>query len=182
MKPRLILVQIPYQSESLFHSSWFKNIINDHFQVEHYQYKVKYPSDSVFVIGCNHYLNNDLRPQFEHRRVIVDALWESNTGKWAGCFHNTYPNHLILYGNQENIVDPKLHYVPNWFWYNESLWYLERGYHKFFPKRSYIKKFLMPLGKSRGWRTELVDSLGARLDDALWSYTCLLYTSPSPRD
>jgi len=170
MKPKLVLVNVPYQSESLFHSTWFTSIIHQYFDIDYYQPDIRYSANTVFVMGCNTYLGTNLRQQFEHRRVIVDALWESNTGKWAGCFHNTYPSHFIMYGNQENVVDPKLHYVPNWFWYNESLWYIERGYHKFFPRRTYNKKFLMPLGKSRGWRTELVQALGTRLDDALWSY------------
>lgn len=170
MKPKLILVNVPYQSESLFHSLWFKKIIDDHFVIEHYRPETKYNTNTVYVMGCNHYLNEHVRKEFEHRRVIVDALWESNTGKWAGCFHNSHENHLIFYGNQQNNSNSRLRFVPNWFWYNESLWYLDRGYHQFFPNRTYNKKFLMPLGKSRGWRTELVQHLGHRLDDAIWSY------------
>lgn len=171
MKTKLILFQVPYQSESLFHSTWFRHIVNQYFDIEHYQSTQNYSDNTVFVMGCNAYLDTERRKLFEHRRVIVDALWESNTGKWAGCFHNSNDNHVIFYGNQKNVENSRLRYVPNWFWYNECLWYIERNYHKFIADKKYTKKFLMPLGKSRGWRTELVQCLGPRLNDALWSYT-----------
>jgi hypothetical protein len=170
-KPKLILFQVPYQTESLFHSTWFAPIIDKYFSVEQYQQGQHYPANAVFVMGCNGYLDSERRKHFENRRVIVDSLWESNTGKWAGCFHNSNHNHLIFYGNQKNAQDPRLQFVPNWFWYNESLWYRHRGYHGMTFDRTYNKKFLMPLGKSRGWRTELINAMGSRLDDAFWSYT-----------
>ena len=171
MKPKLVLFQVPYQSESLFHSRWFSPLVHRYFDLENFQSGQTYQANTIFVMGCNGYLDSERRKFFENRRVIVDALWESNTGKWAGCFHNSTNNHLIFYGNQENHHDSRLRYVPNWFWYNEALWYIERGYHKIMPSRRYQYKFLMPLGKSRGWRTELVECLGNRLDQAIWSYS-----------
>lgn len=170
MKHKLILFQAPYQTESFFHSSWFANIVSKYFEIEHYDDSKKYLSQDVFVMGCNAYLDADRRKLFWNQRVIVDALWESNTGKWAGCFDNSNSCHVIFYGNKINHNDARLKFVPNWFWYNEALWYLCRNYNTYVPNKTYLKKFLMPMGTDRGWRTDLMQSLGSRLDDAYWSY------------
>jgi hypothetical protein len=180
-KIKLVLFQAPYQTESFFHSHWFENIVSKYFDIEHFDNSVNYPPNTVFVVGCNAYLDNDRRKIFLDRRVIVDALWESNTAKWAGCFHNSNSNHVIFYGNKANADDPRLRFVPNWFWYNESLWYISRGYHNYIPHRTYQKKFLMPLGTNRGWRTELIEELGSRLDDAYWSYLSQGHLLPGTR-
>jgi hypothetical protein len=168
-KPRLVLYHSPYQTESFFHSTWFKNIVNEHFWIDYYDENVKYLDDAVFVLGCNHYLETNTRELFVNRRVIVDALWESNTGKWEGCGINAPQQHLILYGNQPNSNLPNLHFVPNWFWYNESLWYTSREYHTYEPKRTYQKKLLLPSGKDRGWRLEVLELLKPWLEDSYWS-------------
>jgi hypothetical protein len=168
-KHKLVLFEVPYQSESLFHSTWFAHIIDKFFSIEHYQHHENYPADTVFVMGCNGYLDSERRKYFENRRVVVDALWESNTGKWAGCFHNSKENHFIFYGNKKNIEDTRLQFVPNWFWYNESLWFMSRGYHNLKYNPTYQKKFLMPIGHWREWRQKVITSLEPYLKDSYYS-------------
>lgn len=170
LRPRLVLVGVPYQSHSLFHSAWFADLIQDHFDIEHYAAHQTYPASTVFVMGCNHYQDPVRRAEFQDRRVIVDALWESNTAKWAGCGQVAPDHHMVFYGNQANAQDARLRFVPAWFWYNESLWYQHRGYAAHVPERNIHWDFLMPLGKARGWRDHLVQRLGPRLNSAMWSY------------
>ena len=168
-KPKLILFQVPYQSESLFHSTWFAPIIDKYFSVEHYQQGQHYPANAVFVMGCNGYLDSERRKYFENRRVIVDALWESNTGKWAGCFHNSNHTHLIFYGNQKNAQDPRLQFVPNWFWYNESLWYSALGYQDYVPNKTYSKLAFMPMNMVKPHRDQILSQI-PNIDDFIYSY------------
>lgn len=168
-KAHLILYGVPYQTESLFHSPWFADIVDEYFTIEHYDADKTYDANATFVMGCNHYLAQEYREQFMDRRVIVDALWESNTGKWHGCSKWQGDRHLILYGNAANSSESNLVFVPSWFWYNESLWYRHRNYDSYEPQRNYSKKMLIPSGKDRGWRVETLERLGTWLDDSYWS-------------
>ena len=168
-KPRVVLYQSPYQTESLFHSLWFRDLVSEYFWIDYYDSNVSYLDKAVFVMGCNHYLAQEIREPFLDRRVIVDALWESNTGKWQGCSAVAPDNHLLFYGNQLNSYQDNLKFVPNWFWYNESLWYAHRGYNNYQPQRTYQRKMLIPSGKDRGWRLEALDYLKPWLEQSYWS-------------
>ena len=168
-KPRIVIYQSPYQTESLFHSLWFRDFINEYFWIDYYDPAVKYLDDAVFVLGCNHYLAEEIRKPFLDRRVIVDALWESNTGKWQGCSAVAPDHHVLFYGNKQNSEQDNLRFVPNWFWYNESLWYTHRGYNNYQPRRTYEKQMLVPSGKDRGWRVEVLELLKPYLQNSYWS-------------
>ena len=81
-------------------------------------------------------------------RVIVDNLWEVTKNRTD-------------YYWLEN---------PNWFWYNESLWWRSMGYHEYQPNKKYSKLSLMPIRKQNNIRDQIIDTLGSRLDNFLWSY------------
>ena len=180
-KPTLVLYQSPYQSQSLFHSTWFRDYINQRFDITHYDTAIQYNNNTIFVIGAQQYLNNDIRYKFENYRVLVDSTWESNTGKYGNISANHYDQHLIIFGNKQNIVDRHFIYVPKFFWFNESLCYLERGYDKYQPRKTYKKKFLMPIGASRGWREAVIEKLEPFLEDAYWSCLRKGYLLPNTK-
>lgn len=168
-KIRLVLHNVPYQSHSLFHSEWFKPILAEHFIFEHYDPEKHYEKDTVFIIGARHYWTPSVREQFQEYRVLVDALWESYTGKYQKIWGGRFPNHTIMYGNYHPTEVDGAIFVPNWFWYNESLWYHSRNYHLEEPSRRYFKKFLLPIGHLRGWREEVLNACEPYLEDAYWS-------------
>jgi hypothetical protein len=168
-KPKLIICHPPYQAESLFHSNWFKPIVDKFFLLEIFDETKFYDKDTVFVVGCNKFYSDEYRKNFTDRRVIVDAVWESFTGKWAKLQGLLSPNQIIIYGNAANASLDNIIFVPNWFWYNESLWYIQRGYNQLQFTPNFQKKFLMPIGHWREWRQHIIDSLAEFLPDSYYS-------------
>lgn len=168
-KIKLVAYQMPYQSESLFQSRWFMPWISDQFEIRVYNEHESYPDNTVFLIGARQYIDTALREKFWNRCVLVDGLWESNTGKYGNLRTLHGPRHLIMYGNANNLEHDNLLFVPRFFWINESLHYQMRGYDAFQPAKTYSKKFLMPIGTARGWRDETIEALKPWLDDAYWS-------------
>lgn len=167
-RPKLVIYKPPYQAESLFHSAWFITAVNNYFQIENW-IDQPYPPETVFVVGCNHWINPACRDRFVDRRVIIDALWESRTGKWGGLVNTINSNHVIFYGNanEQAVVGTKL--APSWFWVNESLWFQYREYNHYFPQRNLQKYFLMPIGHWRQWRETVVNELQPWLPNCYWS-------------
>lgn len=104
---------------------------------------------------------------------IVDGLWE----QWVDAIDqlSMYRDQLLILtaGDHRNkILDFETISVPNWFWYNECLWYHSRNYHTYQPKIKLDRKhsFFMPIRKSKHWRDMLVKKLDYLLQDAVWSY------------
>jgi hypothetical protein len=168
-KPKLIVYQSPYQSESLFHSVWFQDIVRQYFDLEHYSLDRQYDPDAIFVIGARQYLIKEVRDEFRDRWVIVDSTWESNTGKYANLRTDRGARHIIMYGNQKNFEGDGFLFVTKFFWFNECLWYRHRGYQGYSPNKTYTKKFLMPIGTARGWRDETIKALTPWLEESYWS-------------
>ena len=105
-------------------------------------------------------------------KLIVDALWEYEINRKVIDFLSQYPDQvLILLGSTDRICDGYTITVPNWFWYNESLWWRDRGYHHYQPSCSNKnKKFFMPIRRADQVRDQWIDICAPYLDDAIWSY------------
>jgi hypothetical protein len=168
-RPLVVLYGVPYQSHSFFHSEWFKPVVDAHFRTELYDENKNYPDDTVFVTGCNVYIDPAHRNKFINRRLIVDTTWESFVAKWGKIYEDRSPQHYFLYGNHSLEKVDNVSFVPNFFWYQESLWWKFRGYYPYVPDRTYNKKFLLPIGHLRGWREEVLNAMGPWLNDSLWS-------------
>jgi hypothetical protein len=168
-KPKLIICHPPYQAESLFHSEWFKPIIEKFFTLEIFDETKLYDKQTIFVVGCNKFYSDEYRKNFTDRKVIVDAVWESYTGKWAKLHDLLLPNQIIMYGNAANSSSENIIFVPNWFWYNESLWYMQRGYNQLNFTSNFQKKFLMPIGHWREWRQHIINQLTEFLPHSYYS-------------
>lgn len=103
-------------------------------------------------------------------RCLVDCLWEIDTDDLS-----------VFQGYEEQILVLDcigLHQphrlrsisVPNWFWYNESLWYASRSYDRYVPIYNKTHRFFMPIRNRSRPRDWVVSELGSSLDTAIWSY------------
>ena len=85
------------------------------------------------------------------RKIIVDNLWETIdvAAHWK-------PAYILT--------------CPNWFWYNESLWYSNIGYDHYIVDKTYSKLAFMPIHKVKPFRDRVVNKLDSYLDTFIYSY------------
>ena len=144
-KYKLVRVGNP-QQWSFSNLPHFLPIINKHFEFESYQENKNYNNRTVFLIMASSY-NAEMAKQFEHRRVIIDLCVEGLFGKWGELYKIKAPNHRILYGSYIENPPDDLVSVANFFWYNEALSNISKGYNtSYIPNKNFAKKFLMPIG------------------------------------
>jgi hypothetical protein len=147
MKNKLILRSEEYTS---FHSHYLTFLWERYFDIEWYDQSKTYDrSGNVFIINWQN-ANDDYSKQLTNQgyRVAIDNLWEFPLRKTDSYWIE----------NQD------------WFWYNESIWWRNLGYHRYQPNKTYSKRFLMPLRRSSQIRDKIVNQLDHRLNDFLWSY------------
>jgi hypothetical protein len=169
-KPTLVIVGGQAKIGSFSFNEFWAEVSTKYFNFEHYQQNTTYDKDTVFLMMAQAYLDPDIREIFKDKKVIIDLAWEGKYAKWGETYINKEPHHIVLYGSYSEIEEPGAVFSPNFFWYNTSLANIARGYHKYVPNRNYSKKFLMPIGRKRQWRDQVVDMLDPYLDDAYWSY------------
>ena len=169
-KHKLVVVGNPRQW-SFCNLPHFLPIVNKYFEFEPYVEGQTYHAHTVFLIMASSY-DHAMAHRFEHQRVIVDVCVEGLFSKWAEIYKIKSPNHCIFYGSCVDNPAEDLVSVANFFWYNEALINIARGYNTLYtPNKNFARKFLMPIGAKRQWRDQVVDRLGPYLDDAYWSYT-----------
>lgn len=147
MKNKLILRAGEFTS---FTSYYLESMWSRYFNISYYDTdKIYDRSNTLFVVwwmnAADEY-SRQLRDQ--GYRVVVDNLWES-------------PQYKTDYFWLEN---------PNWFWYNESLWWRSLGYHEYQPIKRYSKLAFASIRRPSKIRDQIVTKLGSRLDNFLWSY------------
>lgn len=147
---------------------WLIDTVSQYINFEPYDESKTYDRDTVFLILAGVY--HEYKDQFKDRRVIVDVCLEAMMPVWDELYQLKEPHHVILYGSVPVQKFSDVIFVPNFFWYNESLQNLTRGYQNYQPNRNYSKKFLMPIGRKVSWRDRVVELLDPYLDDAYWSY------------
>jgi len=158
------------QQWSFSNLSHFLPIVNEYFEFETYQENKTYESNTVFLIMASGY-GHEMAKKFEDKRVIIDLCVEGLFGKWGELYNIKSPNHCIFYGSYIENPPDDLVSVANFFWYNEALGNISRGYNtSYVPNKNFAKKFLMPIGAKREWRGRVVDRFEPYLDDAYWSY------------
>lgn len=148
----------------------FVSVISRYIDFEPYVEGQTYHPDTVFLIFATLY-DEAMAKKFEDRRVIIELCAEGLFGKWGEIYKIKSPNHCIFYGSLiENPPDDVVS-VANFFWYNEALGNISRGYNtSYTPNKNFLKKFLMPIGAKRPWRDHVVNRLDPYLQDAYWSY------------
>jgi hypothetical protein len=143
---KLPLVLHPSEFTS-FNSNYLQPLLNEYFQISVFDENKKYDNRTIFVTSL--FGNKDWAHDLKNNgyRVAVDNLWE-------------YPVATDFYSIQNS----------NWFWYNESLWYEDLGYHNYVPNKTYAKLCFMPMNLKKPFRTELLSQLSDVLDKFIYSY------------
>ena len=158
------------QQWSFSNLSHFLPIVNEYFEFETYQENKTYESSTVFLVMASLY-DHEMAKKFEDKRVLIDLCVEGLFGKWGEISKIKSPNHCIFYGSLIENAPDNVVSVANFFWYNEALGNISRGYHtSYVPNKNFAKKFLMPIGAKRQWRDNIVNQLDPYLEDAYWSY------------
>lgn len=146
-------LKIVYESSiASFNSEWIRPITSDYFEFEIFNREKKYPLRTIF------YLNPNTDTQWNFKveeltnrgfKVLIDNLWEVDIGPIDNCFKSI---------------------CPQWFWYNESLWYRYLKYDTYVPKNDKKYVALMPMNRIRKHRTYLLSRLKNLLPNMMWSY------------
>jgi len=147
MKNKLVLRPNEFTS---FTSCYLEEFWGRYFDISLYDPDTIYDrSGTVFAVwwmNADDEYSKQLRDQ--GHKVIVDNLWE-------------VPTNRTDYYWLEN---------SSWFWYNESLWLRDIGYHEYQPNKRYSKMGFAPIRRQSKIRDQIVNALGSRLDNFLWSY------------
>lgn len=132
-----------------FRSVYLEDIFDKFFnrlffdKIENYDKK-----STLFIAGYN--TDSDWIQQLKNQgyKVAIDNLWSTPAP------------------DSKNYCITNL----NWFWYNDCLLYIHEKHHQYVPSKTYSKKALMPLNKSKLERQLLITKLSDILDDLLYSY------------
>ena len=148
MKIKLVLQSGQFTS---FTSWYLEPLWREYFDIELYDKTTTYNQNALFVFWWMDAKNPLVNQLFDQRhKVAIDNLWEIPNSEYS-------KNHYELNNR-------------NWCWYNESLWWQSLGYHNYMPKKSYKKISFMPIKRPSKQRNMIVESLGSRLDNFIWSY------------
>lgn len=147
MKPKLILQPNQFSS---FTSWYLESLWNEYFDIEIYKNDQSYNKQTLFLFWWKNANDPVAQRLKEHgHKVVVDNLWEKHD-----------PALDVFY--QLNI--------PNWFWYNESLWWQSLGYDQYRPNKTYKRLGLMPIRKINQQRDYIVEKIQPWANDLLYSY------------
>ena len=146
-----------------FSKDHMRAILSQHFDIEIYQPGQSYDKVNT-VLAVNSFKLGSTNPDFWYRefleqgyKVVVDNMWE---------IESFLPDHYPDYVGDSLVLQ-----LPNWFWYNEAIWYDYLGYRSYVPNRTYQRRALMPMRVDRSHRREMLIALCGLLDHMIWSYT-----------
>lgn len=146
-----------------FSKDHMRSMFSEYFDIEVYSPEQTYDKHST-VLVVNSFKLGSANPDFWYRefleqgyKVIVDNMWE---------IESFLPNHYPDY-----VGDSFVAQLPNWFWYNEAIWYDYLGYRSYVPNRTYQRRALMPMRVDRSHRRDMVIELCGMLDQLTWSFT-----------
>lgn len=146
---KITLVQQP-NSYNSFRAFYFETWLNEFFNFEYYDNSRTYDASATVFYHFAAESNMQWIEQLHDRgyRTVVDNLWEN-------------PREFNVGYVLQN---------PNWFWYNESLWYRALGYADYQPLKTYEKQCFMSIRRSSKERDTIVAKFNDHLDDFIWSY------------
>jgi len=149
-KITLLVEQVPPLFVQPLLQPWIQNIINPHMDIMYYDPVKTYDKQStVFFVNYKSKATS-LQNWFvnEGYKIVYDNLWEG----------------MQVDGSKYILQN------PNWFRYNESLWYKHIGYDTYQPDRQYKHLALMPMRRIKPHRNLAEIKLQPWLDDFVWSY------------
>jgi hypothetical protein len=148
---KITLVLRPDEFTS-FTSYYLENFWRKYFNIELFNSDKSYDAKSTIFVGWVTNVNDEYLQQLTNLgyKVVIDHLWEVPK-------LTSNKNYYELHNR-------------NWCWYNESLWWQSLGYHNYVPEKNYKKIAFMPIRRPSKQRDMIIESLGARLDNFIWSY------------
>lgn len=117
-----------------FDQPWISSIVKDYFDVVYIEHNPIIDKKAIFLTN----IFNDSKWYNQDYKLIIDNLWE-----------------IYKQDDRGFVLENK-----NWFWYNESLWYRNLGYHNHMPNPNISKNglLLMHLKKlHRDWLFKKLD-------------------------
>lgn len=147
MKIKLVLQPNQFTS---FTSWYLEPLWREYFNIEIYSNTKRYDRFTLFVFWWND-TNNPLLDKLVSQgyKVVVDNLWEQS---------DPLLNKFYQLNN------------PNWWRWNESLWWGALGYNQYRPDKTYKKLAFMPIRRVSSNRDLIVSKLGSLKDQMIWSY------------
>lgn len=146
----------------LYHPEEHSNLIaefllpiwNEYFDIEPINFDRAY-DPRIYSIWTKHLRSHDWHDKWRESgyKIIIDHFWDSATNQLSDRHEQTLTVRM-----------------PNWSWYNESLWYQHLGYDSYqrSPNRQYF--FLMLMRKISEHRNMILDVMKPFLDSSLYSY------------
>lgn len=135
-------IKLVYKDPGSLNAEWMLPRVQELFDIELWDQNKTY--DYKTTLALRHNNKDNYAPGL---RTVIDNLWESSISS---------PHYVMQH--------------PDWFWYNESLWYAHRGYNQYKPAKTYSKLALMPMRKKKPHRDYMLAQLQHRLNDLVWSY------------
>jgi len=149
------LLYHPDRGSNFRTATHFDAIWDRHFKRQAIDFNQVYnPND--YIITVNHLGIDEAwyKPYIEQGfRVIVDNLWDNPVA------------------TASTVDGPVLTLrAPNWAWFNEALWYIEKGYDQIQLDHNPSKFFLMPMRIRRPHRDQLLQAVDQYLAQSTYSY------------
>lgn len=134
---------------------WVRPLIEQHFELVHYDPAVNYSKDHAVLINYSNREKNSWYRSFADAGhcVIVDHLWDSDVA--------------IESSIKENEMELR---CPNWMWYLACIEFAYHGYESYRPQRQHSNSFLMLMNNPRWHRDAILPLLENVLAQALYSY------------
>jgi hypothetical protein len=129
---------------------WIQSIIEPYVDITYYDSTKIYDKQSTIFFVKYGAETTSLQHLFENEgyKIAYDNLWE-----------------VMQVDDSKYILQH-----PNWFRYNESLWYKYLKYDTYYPSRQYKHLALLPIRKRKPHRDLTEIKLHPWLDDFVWSY------------
>jgi hypothetical protein len=149
------LLYHPDRGSNFRTATHFDAIWDRHFKRQAIDFNQVYDPDD-YIITVNHLGIDEAwyKPYIEQGfRVIVDNLWDNPVA------------------TASTVNGPVLTLrAPNWAWFNEALWYIEKGYDQIQLDHNPSKFFLMPMRIRRPHRDQLLQAVDQYLAQSTYSY------------
>jgi hypothetical protein len=152
MKPNILLSKTDLHS---FCSYWIVPVLERHFNIIWEEQGNEHNKNNTIIITGELNRHNRWYQKYldQGYKLARDELWDQPV-----------TNKSII---EDSILKIRL---PNWFWYNESLWWRYLGYTNYIKDRNNSKYFLLLMRLQREHRDYLFDNLKNYLENSIYSY------------
>jgi hypothetical protein len=150
-----------------FHSTWLEEVWKQHFNLILVDNETDTSYDKTRTLIVTNGLREPWYKKFSDNgfKVVVDNTWEAV---------GTSPR---LEHCHTHVMEHK-----SWFWYNESIWYRQLGYHEYLPQKNQDKVALLAMNRPHPYRVDLRKALEPVADKIIMSAAWLNQYLPDDLD